>query len=1102
MMKRRLLLPFLILCAVATLVGCRRGEELRVVRLDPDVAARMADSIRQTVSVEMAPGLAYELWAVDSLAPDPIALHIDDLGRAYITRTIRQKNSEFDIRGHPQWMIESMGFQTVDDRRAFLRREFAPERSDSNQWLADLNGDSLHDWRDLAVEQEEVYRIEDLSGDGVADVSRLILKDFNEEVTDIAGAFLVHGEDMFLGVAPDVWRLSDEDGDGIIDGKTSISSGYAVHIGFSGHNISGLTVGPDGRIYWSIGDIGFDVTAPDGRRWSYPNQGAILRSNPDGSDFEVFAAGLRNTHEFVFDELGNIISVDNDGDHAGETERIVYIVNGSDSGWRANWQYGKYTDPLNNAYKVWMDEEMFKPRFEGQAAYITPPIAAYHSGPAGMAYNPGTALGEEWRNTFFVAEFVGAPARSRIFGFRLRPEGASFELADDRQVTRGILAVGMDFGPDGALYVGDWLTGWGTKNIGRIWKIDVPGADSTRIRLDTKALLAEEMDEFDTGELSNLLRHPDMRVRQKAQFALADARASDALLAAARQTEHRLARLHGLWGIWQLARTSAEGNEAQQLVAFLVDPDPEVRAQSAKILGDIRYPRAGDQLIPLLRDPSPRVQFFAAEALGRLEHAAAVDPLIAMLEANDDADAFLRHAGALALARIGNPEPVVALAGSPSRALRIAAVVALRRMRHPGVARFLRDSDEFIVTEAARAINDDGGIAGAVPELAAILRSTPFNNEALLRRSINANLRVGGTESAARLAAFAASDLAPDSMRAEAVTVLGVWPNPSVLDRVDGRYIGPFPNDSTEATRALAPHIARLLMSESETVSIASAEAAGRLQLRMAADPLLDRIRNDRSAAVRIAALDGLSAMDSPLLSEGIGSAMRDQSPEVRMRALDMVPTLDMPGADKAELLASVVTSGSIAEQQAAIDALAELQNDRSREVLASLMTALEAGSLAPDIQLEAIEAIDASGSDTLRQRLEAYRSGLPEDDVVARYADALEGGDPDAGGQIFFRHAAAQCVRCHAVGGRGGEVGPDLMNVGDRLSRAELLRSLVEPSAEITEGYGNVGAASAMPPMGMILSRREIRDVVAFLARLQDGRSAFGGGGGEEGDG
>ena len=119
---------------------------------------------------------------------------------------------------------------------------------------------------------------------------------------------------------------------------------------------------------------------------------------------------------------------------------------------------------------------MFKPRFEGQPAHITPPIAPYHAGPAGMVYDPGTALSDEWRNHFFVASFQGSAANARIRAFRLRTDGAGFALESDRVLLQGILTVGMKFGPDGALYLADWIRGWESKGEGRIWKVDSPAA--------------------------------------------------------------------------------------------------------------------------------------------------------------------------------------------------------------------------------------------------------------------------------------------------------------------------------------------------------------------------------------------------------------------------------------------------------------------------------------------------------------------------------------------------------------------------------------------------------------------------------------------------
>ena len=381
--------------------------------------------------------------------------------------------------------------KTVADLREFYRKELAPERSASNRWLPDLNQDGSNDIRDLVELKERLYRIQDTNGDGVADSSKIMIEGFNADPTyDIAGALLYNDGDLLLGSAPGVWRLKDDNNDGTIDRQVVISEGYNTHPAFGGHGVSGLMTGPDGRIYWEVGDIGLDVTDKTGKRWSYPNQGAVMRSEPDGSNFEVFATGIRNLQEFSFDEYGNLISVDNDGDHQGETERLVYIPNGSDSGWRSNWQYGKYTDPKNNRYNVWMDEHMFKPRFAGQAAHIVPPVAAYHSGPSGMVYNPGTALSDEWKNYFFVSSFPGAAAGARIYGFKLKEDGAGFALEDDKVVLRGILTVGMKFGPDGALYLADWITGWDSKNKGRIWKLDSPTAAASPMRTEVRTLIA------------------------------------------------------------------------------------------------------------------------------------------------------------------------------------------------------------------------------------------------------------------------------------------------------------------------------------------------------------------------------------------------------------------------------------------------------------------------------------------------------------------------------------------------------------------------------------------------------------------------------------
>ncbi len=1095
-----------------------------IVRFSADSAAKLSAAGRAAVSAEVNPAFKLTLWAPEGLISDPVGLGFDDLGRAYVTRTARTNRDEIDIRAHPDWMVPSIGFKDVEDKRAFYQRILAPENSAKNMWLKDWNGDGSRDWRDLTVHTEKLYRVEDTNGDGIADFSQLILDDFHDLVSDVAHGVVAYKNDLYLTISPDLWRLRDTNGDGVIDTKESITHGSGVHIGFGGHGHSGPLVGPDGRIYWKQGDLGINITTRDGRHLYNPNSGVILRANPDGTEAEIFATGLRNPQEFAFDEYGNIISPDNDGDHPGELERLVYIVDGMDSGWRINWQFGKYVDPDNNTYKPWMAENMFKPRFAAQPAYFTPPLANWHAGPAGFAYNPGTALDESWNGYFFSAVFTGAPARASVQAFSLKPAGASFKLVDDKMVTAGLLTTGLKFGPDGALYTEDWIEGWDPKERGRIWKVDVAGTANTQLRAETKALIAASFKERSNADVAALLRHADMRVRTKAQFELVDRSAVSELVASARQTDHQLARVHGMWGIGQLARKDAR--QIAPVVDLLTDGDPEIRAQAAKLVGDIRYSPASSALLPMLRDPSPRVRFFAAEALGRMKETAAIQPIIVMLRANNDEDVYLRHAGAAALARIGSAEPIIALAADPSRAVRIAAVVALRRMRNAGVGRFLADADEYIVAEAARAINDDGGIEGANADLAAVL-VRPSTNEPLVRRAINANLLLGTAPAAQRLATYAGGTAGTDDLRAEAVSALSVWPKPSRLDRVDGTDRGVVERDSAIARAALATITQQVFANGSTAMQVALAQALGKLRVRDAVPTLLDKARAAQSAEVRVAALRALIVMGDTRVAGAVRTALEDKDPTVRTVALSSISSLNLSDSTTADLLSTVISKGSIGEQQSALTSLAQIRGSTGREALTRLVDQLVEGKVAPEIQLEVAEAARASASAPLIAKMDALEKARAAGKPVAAYADALHGGDARRGQRIVNSSPTAECTRCHSFGAAGGVVGPKLVGVASRLEREQLLEALVDPSARISPGYGPVQVAlkngkkyfgtlkeetptyivvdaggdqkvmktdivartngpSAMPPMGQHLTHREIRDVVEYLSTLR----------------
>jgi len=1125
---KRLVAFFAILVSILLFESCAEKSDRRIKQIDPAKTAAMAKSIEATVMPSLAEGLTLKLWGIDSLVADPVSMDIDDQGRIYYTRTNRQKNSEFDIRSHQDWEIGSIQLQTIEDKRAFLHKILAPENSKKNEWLADLNGDGSHDWRDLTVEKEHVYRVEDTSGDGVADVSQLVVDDFHDEVTDAAGGVLKYGNDLFVNVGPDMWRIQ-ENKDGLAEKKTSLSHGYGIHIGFSGHGMSGIEVGPEGKIYWQIGDIGFNGVGPDGQKWEHPNSGVIVRCNPDGSDFEVFAYGNRNTHEFVFDEYGNLISEDNDGDHAGESERIVYVVNGADIGWRTNWQFGKYLDPDNNNYKVWMDEKMYIPRFEGQPAYILPTIKNFVNGPTGMLYNPGTALGEDYKNSFFIAEFVGNPTRSGIHSFKLKPKGASFEFVESKMILSGILATGIDFGPDGALYLADWIDGWGTKNQGRIWKLDVTNPNTDE-RKQTQTLLTADFTRLDDEEVGEHLKNKDMRVRQKAQFELAT-RGSNGINVFQKylsQKENQLARVHAIWGISQFARKDLKN--AELLVPLLIDSDPEIRAQSAKWIGDVRYKAGGEKLIPLLKDDDSRTKFFAAEALGRIGYEPAINPIIELLQENNDVDEYIRHAGSLALARIAKPEPVLALSTHSSRAVRIAAVVALRRMQHAGIKIFLQDADEFIVTEAARAINDDLSIVEALPALGSALNDYRFSNEAFVRRAINANLRVGTDEAMQNIINYIQHEGSPIAMRAEAMDALSTWAKPSVLDRVDGRYRGVVTRDLTSVQTKSTEILITLLSHKESMLRQHAAKASGKLKINSAAPQLLAQLKTDPSAEVRVEILKALALLEGTPMDEAIKLALGDKEKSVRVVGLDLLVNLNVSKELMVTLLTDVINTRTIEEKQAAITTLGSIPLQFSEKVFDQLLSSMEAGKLPAEVHLELADAIDSTHSISMKERFTKLNYNSSPDSLKVAYAGSLLGGDPGRGSRIFWEHPTAQCVRCHSYDDYGGTAGPRINGVANRLTREQLLESLIEPSARLAEGFGVVtlelkndkkingilqqeraegfilkigdkadtlinkmdvrkrtNSPSSMPPMQYLLTKKEIRDIVSFLATLKE---------------
>ncbi|HYT60507.1 MAG TPA: PVC-type heme-binding CxxCH protein [Haliangiales bacterium] len=1063
---------------------------------------------------QVAPGLRIDLWAAEPMFANPVAFNFDEKGRAYVCETFRLHAGVDDIRGILDWLDEELASRTVDDRLAEMKRHLG-ER-----------------FARYSEHSERISLIEDRDGDGKADHATVFADGFNSPLDGIGAGVLARQGAVWYANIPNFWLLRDTNGDGVADFRQSLHYGFGVRVGFLGHDAHGVHFGPDGKIYFSIGDRGSNVNVAEGKRVGEPDTGCVFRCNPDGSELEVFSFGLRNPQDLVFDQFGNLFTGDNNSD-SGDQARWVYLVEGGDNGWRVGYQFMErpYSRGPFNAEKLWY------PHFDGQAAYLVPPIANIASGPSGVAYFPGTGLPERFRDHFFLVDFRGGGANSGVHTFTIKPKGASFELVDPQHFIWGILATDIKFGVAGGVYVSDWVQGWEMTGKGRIYRVHDPAIDKDPLVLETKQLLSDGMEKRSLKELVLLLAHRDMRVRQEAQFALADRgpQAIKTLAGAARQGMNQLARLHAIWGIGQIsARFRVPGSTPEVAAALdvlaqlLADDDAEVRAQAAKVLGERRYLNAHDRLIKLLGDASSRVRFFAALSLGKLGRREALPAIFAMLRENADQDPYLRHAGVMALTWIDDIDSLLAAAKDSSSAVRLGALLAVRRLQRSEIAMFLNDNAPAIVLEAARAINDEP-INGAMPDLAALI-AKPTTSEPLLRRVLNANFHVGTTDSARALAAFAAREDAAENMRTEALDELADWPHPSGRDRVVGlwRPVAGVRRPET-AVEALRPVLAAVLRSAPDNVRVAAARAVGRLSVTDAAPVLSELVADTRlSGRVRVEALKALAALEDSKLEEALKTAGSDANEELR-RAATMLQARVKSSDAVARLVASL-ENGTLGEKQAALAALGSLTEPAAENALTGWLTRLLAGDVPKEVQLDLIEAAEKRSSPEIKGKLERYQASKPKDDPLAEYREALYGGNAAEGKKIFFERPEASCVRCHKINGEGGEVGPDLSHVGGQKDRQYFLESILIPNKQIAPGFESVlvtlnnGALyagvlksenanelvinspedglvtvkksdlktrekglSPMPEgMGQTLSKQDLRDLVEFLSILK----------------
>ncbi len=1084
------------------------GKLKDVVRQrDPEVDSASDEGTQALARMKLPPGLVASLWAAEPMFANPVAFNFDEKGRVFVAETFRYRTSVLDIRDYMWTLEDDLANRNQTDFMASIRKNFGEAGV-----------------KELSKESERLTLLEDTNGDGIADKSTVYADNFRSPIDGIASGVLArHGEVWFTNI-PSLWHFTGQEK---AETRTELFRGFGIRFNFTGHDFHGLIFGPDGRIYFTIGDRGASVKTKEGTMVESPDTGSVFRCMPDGSHLELFATGLRNPESLLFNEYGDLFTGDNDSDQ-GDEERLVHLVENGDSGWRIGYQHA----PRGNA-GPWNAERLWRPRFPSQPAYLLPPICNIEDGPSGIAYYPGTGLTPDYAGRIFITHFKGSIPRSGIYTYKVKANGASYAIEDAAPFLTNALPTDVRFGPDGRLYYSDWAEGWPKSKRGRIYAMFDPARVNDPLVKSTQQLIASDYTKKTDADLSGLLAHPDWRVRLEAQSTLATRGAAGISVfatVAGKAEGSPLARRHAVWGLGQLATTLPDALNA--LRPLLKSADDEVRAQAIKLLGDYGDQSSADTLVAALSDAAPRVKFFAAQSLGKLHYPAATTALLAAVRANNDADAYLRHALVMGLVGCATPEQLGALKTDDARAVRLAAVLTLRRLAHGGITAFLADTDPLIVREVAEAIND-APINAALPALAAFVEH-PVVSEPVMLRALNAHFRLGTAADAAALAAYAVRADAPEALREEALTLLSLWPKPPARDRLVGIYrpLAEKTRDSAAVADALTPHLASLLSPAApEALQTATVQVVSALNLKSAIPMVRVAVATETASdTVRTAALGALDKLADPQLPDSIAVALGSKSATLRLAALPLSTRLHPETA--AVTLAGLLEKGTLAEQRAAYTTLGGLTQPEADTILAAQLNKLAAGQIPAAAQVELLDAAALRSAPAVKQLLADRAAALAKDsDPLAAFRVSLEGGNARKGRSLFYYHPVLACVRCHtAETDGGGEAGPKLSGIGATYPREYILESIVKPSAKIAAGFdtqmitrksgdltagvfvsedaeqvtlrdGNgknlvvkksdianrTSAPSSMPEIfGAILTKAELRDLVEFVSSLK----------------
>jgi putative heme-binding domain-containing protein len=661
----------------------------------------------------------------------------------------------------------------------------------------------------------------------------------------------------------------------------------------------------------------------------------------------------------------------------------------------------------------------------------------------GLEILSGRHLPEDWRGNVLTNDFRG----HRVCRFVLRDDGSGYSSQEQAELVKSahpaFRPIDVKIGPDGAIYIADWynpIIQHGEVDFrdprrdhthGRIWRVTAKGRPlAPRPRLMG----------VPTAELLEALKAPEDWTRHQAKRQLKECGAKVLPELAAwvgkldkndREHEHHL--LEVLW-----TYQSLDTVEPKLLTTLLHAAEPRVQAAAVRVLGywQGRLPDAPSMLAECVAADHPRVRLEAVRALGGPPRAEAL--AIALRVLDRPMDPLLDYALWLTVREL-EPAWLPALQsgqltfagkeGHLVRALEAAASPAAVRLlvEFFQAGRIAKDREESVLTSI--------GAQGGAEELGQML---------------------------ARILALEDADPAG---RARLLTILE-----QATRRRGVRPAG-------DLTR-----IQRLFDSNQEALQAAALRAAGQWHVEEARPQLLQRASATAApAAVRQAALDGLVLLGGPETRKAL-IEMCDASHPANVRHGAVAALAALAPAEAARHAAALLAADPSEEQIRAMLS-AFLQQRSGADALAR---ALDGRKLPADVAKLALRNISTGRrtSPALEQaltkagNLKAVQRVLTPAEMAVFVLDVQQQGNA-ARGEAIFRRKELACLKCHAVAGAGGQVGPDLLSIGASAPVDYLVESLLQPNKAIKENYHSTVVATLG---GQVFTGIKVRETNAEL--------------------